>query len=64
MSGLTDTTTGLTNGTGLYWHVGLDGGAGLNNSTTAPIITNGLLLEDNTSFLLLEDNVSLLTLES
>ena len=63
MSGLTDTTTGLTNGTGLYWHVGLDGGAGLNNMS-AVVVTNGLLLEDNTSFLLLEDNVSLLTLES
>jgi hypothetical protein len=63
MSGLTDTTTGLTNGTGLYWHVGLDGGSGLNNTTT-PAITNGLLLEDNVSFLLLEDNVSIILLEA
>ncbi len=29
MSGLSDTTTGLTNDTGLYWHVGLDGGDGV-----------------------------------
>jgi len=63
MSGLTDTTTGLTNGTGLYWHVGLDGGAGLNNDSAATV-TNGILLEDNVSFLLLEDNTSILLLES
>jgi hypothetical protein len=41
MSGLTDTTTGLTDGTGLYWHDGLDGGTGLNNSTT-PVVPEPL----------------------
>ena len=29
-----------------------------------PVVSNGILLEDNTSFLLLEDNTSILLLEA
>lgn len=48
-------SAGLTVGSGLSFQ-GFGGGA--------PVVSNGILLEDNTSFLLLEDNTSILLLEA
>ena len=66
MSGLNDSTAGLSEGTGLNWHVGLDGGPGLVNTvgSTPPVISNGILLENGVDFLMLEDGTSYLLQES
>ena len=67
-------SNGLTTDAGLSIPTGLAPSAGLAGPNTGlsfegfggtpPVVSNGILLEDNTSFLLLEDNTSILLLET